>query len=39
MEWVGVKDTFTELGGYGEYNELLEKYGIDIEHIIVAIKK
>ena len=36
MERVGIKDTFTESG---EYNDLLEKYGMGIEHIIVAVKK
>jgi len=36
MERVGIKDTFAESG---EYNSLLEKYGIGIEHIIVAAKK
>ena len=36
MERVGIKDTFTESG---QYNELLEKYGMGIEHIIVAAKK
>jgi len=36
MERVGIKDTFTESG---EYNDLLEKYGMGIEHIIVAAKK
>jgi len=36
MERVGIKDTFTESG---EYNDLLEKYGMGIEHIIVTAKK
>lgn len=36
MERVGIKDTFTESG---QYNELLEKYGMGIEHIMVAAKK
>jgi len=36
MERVGIKDTFTESG---QYNKLLEKYGMGIEHIIVAAKK
>jgi len=36
MERVGIKDTFTESG---QYNDLLEKYGMGIEHIIVAAKK
>lgn len=36
MERVGIKDTFTESG---QYNELLEKYGMGIEHIIDAAKK
>lgn len=36
MERVGIIDTFTESG---QYNELLEKYGMGIEHIIVAAKK
>jgi len=33
---VGIKDTFTESG---QYNELLEKYGMDIKNIIGAAKK
>jgi len=36
MERVGIKDTFTESG---EYNELLEKYGMGIKHIIDAARK
>jgi len=36
MERVGIKDTFTESG---EYNELLEKYGMGIRHIIIAAKR
>jgi len=36
MERVGIKDTFTESG---QYNELLEKYGMDISHIIEAAKR
>ncbi len=36
MERVGIKDTFTESG---QYNELLEKYGMDIKNIIDAAKK
>ena len=36
MERVGIKDTFAESG---EYNDLLEKYGMGIEHIIVTAKK
>ena len=30
MERVGIKDTFTESG---QYNELLEKYGMDRKNI------
>lgn len=36
MERVGIEDTFTESG---QYNELLEKYGMGIQHIIIAAKK
>lgn len=36
MERVGIKDTFTESG---QYNELLEKYGMDIKNVIDAAKK
>lgn len=36
MERVGIKDTFTESG---QYNELLEKYGMGIQHIIDVAKK
>jgi len=36
MERVGIKDTFTESG---QYNELLEKYGMGIKHIVKAVKK
>jgi len=36
MERIGIKDTFTESG---QYNELLEKYGMGIKHIIDAAKK
>lgn len=36
IERVGIKDTFTESG---QYNELLEKYGMGIKNIINAAKK
>jgi transketolase len=36
MERIGIKDTFTESG---QYNDLLEKYGMGIKHIIDAAKK
>ena len=36
IERVGIKDTFTESG---QYNELLEKYGMGIKHIIDAARK
>ena len=36
MERVGIKDTFTESG---EYNDLLEKYGMGISDIVQAAKK
>jgi transketolase len=36
MERVGIKDTFAESG---EYNSLLEKYGMGLKNIIDAVKK
>ncbi|MBA7705205.1 Apulose-4-phosphate transketolase subunit B [subsurface metagenome] len=36
MERIGIKDTFTESG---EYNDLLEKYGLGISDIVEAVKK
>jgi len=36
IERVGIKDTFTESG---QYNELLEKYGMGLEDIIISAKK
>jgi len=36
IERVGIKDTFTESG---QYNELLEKYGMGVKNIIDAAKK
>ncbi len=36
MERVGIKDTFTESG---QYNELLEKYGMGMKNVIDAAKK
>jgi len=36
MERIGIRDTFTESG---KYNDLLEKYGMGIKHIIDAVKK
>ena len=36
MERVGIKDTFAESG---EYNSLLEKYGMGLKNIINAVKK
>lgn len=36
IERVGIKDTFTESG---QYNELLEKYGMGIKNVIDAAKK
>jgi len=35
MERVGIKDTFTESG---QYNDLLEKYGMGVSHIIEAAR-
>jgi len=36
VERIGIKDTFAESG---QYNDLLEKYGMGIKHIIDAAKK
>ena len=36
MERVGINDTFTESG---TYDELLEKYGLGVSHIVKAVRK
>ena len=36
IEFIGIKDTFAESG---DYEELLGKYGLDVDHIVAAVNR